>query len=155
MKYKFIKLLQQAHAGELAAYYAYQGHWESLSNPLERDMVKYIQKEELDHIHQTETMLYLMGAEPSTTRDLIFTVIGKTFSKLCKITGRFLPMYGALLIEKIGVSNYNEMARLACKLSLFPFVTMLQDMEQTEKEHEEYFLAAVQGKQGNLTNKIE
>lgn len=139
MKNKFIKMLQHAHAGELAAYYAYQGHWESLKNPKERAMVKWIQEEELEHVKEIEKMLYLMKAQPSKYRDFIFTVIGKTLSKLCKVTGYFMPMVGALLIEKIGVANYKEMIKVACKLHLFPFVKTLHSMWQTEIEHEEYF----------------
>lgn len=43
---QFIYVLKGAYSGELAAAYAYRGHWRSLKNPLERGKVQEIEIEE-------------------------------------------------------------------------------------------------------------
>jgi demethoxyubiquinone hydroxylase (CLK1/Coq7/Cat5 family) len=46
---KLVEILQLAYSGELAAAYAYNGHWHSLVDPAERARVKTIEEEELHH----------------------------------------------------------------------------------------------------------
>jgi rubrerythrin len=46
---KLINILQLAYSGELAAAYAYRGHWHSLSDPDDRAQVKKIEEEEWHH----------------------------------------------------------------------------------------------------------
>src|ERR1700674_5966513 len=102
---EFIKMLQQAHAGELAAYYAYEGHWRSLKDQKQRDAIKSIQKDELDHIRYLKTLLDVYDAQPSRIRDFIFTMVGKSASLMCYIAGWYFPMSGARFIENIGAVN--------------------------------------------------
>lgn len=136
---KFIKQLQDAHAGEIGAYYAYGGHWKAVSDPAQRMMIRFIQKEELEHIRTLDLMLYLLRATPNQRKDTVFTVIGKTLGYLCKWTGYFMPMWGAKVIERIGVNNYKKMSATASKLQLHDFAQTLGEMYQIELEHEEYF----------------
>lgn len=136
---KFIKQLQNAHAGEIGAYYAYGGHWKAVSDPAQREMIRFIQKEELEHIRALDLMLYILRAAPNQRRDTVFTVIGKTLGYLCKWTGYFMPMWGAMFMEKIGVSSYKEMSIEASKLQWHDFAVQLGEMHQTELDHEEYF----------------
>lgn len=116
---KLTKMLQHAHAGETAAFHAYEGHIKSVRHPETKEAIRKVQKEELDHIRMTWFMLHELGAEPNKFQDLLFTMIVKTLSVLCRVTGYFAPMYGALLIEKIGVNNYKEMAEEARSKRLF------------------------------------
>jgi len=44
-----IGILQLAYSGELAASYAYQGHWKSVGNPEEKDRIRAIEQEEWEH----------------------------------------------------------------------------------------------------------
>ena len=44
-----IRILQNAHAGEVAAAYAYRGHWKSLRESPEKARIKEIEAEEWDH----------------------------------------------------------------------------------------------------------
>lgn len=133
-------MLQQAHAGELAAYYAYEGHWRSLSDPRQREAVQKIQYEERDHIRYLKTMLDVYKSQPSKIRDFIFTMIGKTASFLCYITGWYLPMAGARFIENIGAVNYNVMSKKAKSLGLHETARALKMMGIMEDRHEKYFL---------------
>ena len=44
-----IEILQLAYSGELAAAYAYRGHWKSVSDPEERHRIEEIENEEWHH----------------------------------------------------------------------------------------------------------
>jgi demethoxyubiquinone hydroxylase (CLK1/Coq7/Cat5 family) len=46
---QLITTLQLAYSGELAAGYAYRGHWHSVSDPHERERIKKIEDEEWHH----------------------------------------------------------------------------------------------------------
>lgn len=137
---KFIKLLQNAHSGELAAYYAYEGHWKSVSDLSERIKIQLIQIDELKHQVCISIMLMELGAKPNKVRDFVFSTIGKTLSVLCRVTGWFLPMWGALFIEKIGIINYEELAKEAEKENKPTYAVILREMGEVEKQHANYFI---------------
>ena len=44
-----VRLLRLAYSGELAAAYAYAGHWRSVRDPVEREEIRRIECEELEH----------------------------------------------------------------------------------------------------------
>jgi rubrerythrin len=136
---KLVKMLQKAHAGELAASIAYQGHWESVSDPEQREMIKKIQADEIEHLHVVRKMLEYLGYQPNKTRDTIFMVIGHTLGFLCKYTGWLMPMQGALLIEKIGVSNYYEMLELSLYTGHSELALTFMHLMAKEEKHKEYF----------------
>ena len=46
---RLIRVLQNAYSGELAAGYAYRGHWKSLRDPAERERSRIIEAEEWHH----------------------------------------------------------------------------------------------------------
>ncbi len=132
-------MLQNAHAGEIAAYRAYEGHWRSLKNIEESAQVKLIQKEELEHIHLIEEFLEDLGAKPNKFLDFIFSLIGRFLSAGCYVSGYFAPMYVARIIERIGKNNYNLMADEAHRLGLYTMCLFLRDMSEVEEDHEKYF----------------
>lgn len=136
---KLVKLLQKAHAGELGAYHAYQGHWESVSDPEEQLEIQLIQEEELQHAYNVKRMLGHLGAKPSTLRDNTFVLLGRVLSFLCRWTGWFIPMYGALAIEQLGVVNYREILRIALKEGHPELALTLLRLASTEEEHRIYF----------------
>lgn len=141
-----IKMLQHAHSGETAAYHAYAGHIKSVSDPKLKEGLQKIQKDELDHVRMAWFMLHELGAKPNPLQDTVFTVIGKVLSFMCRITGYFAPMYGALLIEKVGVNNYRAIAEEARSKRLFEMHAALVDMKNTEEEHLKFFKTCLEQK---------
>lgn len=136
---KLVKALQDAHAGELAAYYAYQGHWESLKDPSERAALQEIQQDELEHIIFLSHYLEKMGFKTSRVKDFTWTCIGKTIGALCHVTGWYLPMRIAGLMERIGTKSYIEISAIAKAEGHEILAKKLLDMAEVEKRHEEFF----------------
>lgn len=146
MSVKLIRMLQSAHAGELAAFYAYEGHWKSLKSDSEREAIKKIQREEMEHIKLTEVFLEGLRAKPSPIKDYIFTKIGKTIGFLCHWTGWTLPMKVAGLMEKIGAYSYKNIAKEAWASKNHQIVKTLNRMQTVEIQHEDYFNGLLRGK---------
>lgn len=142
---QLIKSLQKAHAGEWAAYYAYDGHMESLESPEDRIHLMVIRTEELNHILWTQKFLKTLGASPQPFRNLLFMTIGKVLSALCHVTGYRLPMLGARIMETVGVTNYREMALTAAEEGLQLMSVKLMHMAAQEKAHELWFQEKLNG----------
>src|SRR5438132_9474118 len=92
---KLIATLQLAYSGELAAAFAYRGHWHSVSSQDERDAIRSIEEDEWRHRKLVGEMLAALGAEPSQRREQRAAIIGRTLGLLCHVTGWLAPMYGA------------------------------------------------------------
>lgn len=43
---RLVRILQNAYSGELAAGFAYRGHWKSVTDPLEKTRIQQIENEE-------------------------------------------------------------------------------------------------------------
>jgi len=138
-------MLQKAHAGEMGAYFAYGGHIASLKEDSEEfETISEIQLDEWQHHEIIQKILTKLNARRSRSRDTVFTVIGVGLGVLCHVTGWFLPMKGALLIEKIGAAGYVEIMNEAI-LTGFPDIAMiLLGMAAKEEEHREYFLQCLE-----------
>ena len=108
---KLIAILQLAYSGELAAAYAYRGHWHSLTNAADRTQVKKIEEEEWHHRELVGEMLHSLGAGPNKRRELRATLVGRTLGLLCHVTGWFAPMYGAGRLESRNIVEYETAAR--------------------------------------------
>lgn len=140
-----IALLQKAHAGELAAAYAYCGHSNSLRDPDERRQVRKIEDEEWHHRHQVAEMLAQLGSHPQPVRELRASLVGRTLSFLCRFSGWFLPMYMAGKLERRNIREYEEAARYARGSGREEFLPCLLAMAEVEWEHEQYFRSKVLG----------
>ena len=103
-----IRILQNAHAGELAAAFAYRGHWKSLSESDEKKQIKIIETEEWIHRENVRKWLTELGAEPRKLREAVFWTIGRTLGVLCFVSGWFLPMYFAGRLESQNILEYEE-----------------------------------------------
>ena len=90
-----VTILRLAYSGELAAAYAYRGHWRSVRDELTRVRIREIENEEWHHRRLVGTMLAQIGRKPSRIREIRAFLIGRTLGALCHITGWFAPMYGA------------------------------------------------------------
>jgi len=142
---QLVHILQAAYSGELAAAYAYRGHWKSLSSPLERERIQQIENEEWVHREKVGLMLARLGAAPVKTREVRMLVIGRAIGLSCHFIGWFLPMYFAGRIENSNVKEYESAAFHACKLGLIEFESELRIMASVEKEHEIFFMQMVAG----------
>src|SRR5439155_15636797 len=143
---KLIRVLQDAHAGELAAAYAYRAHWKSLRRrPLPRAEVKRIEGTEWHHRGLVFEMLVALGARPRRARELLMGSIGRFFGLLCFVSGFFGPMYAAGRLEAMNVEQYRTGRENASLLGLDAFADQLEAMRVEEDRHERFFGNQVRG----------
>ena len=140
---RLVTILQLAYSGELAAAYAYRGHWKSLSDPGERARVREIEEEELHHRRLVGEMLKSLAAAPDKRRELRATVVGRTLGFLCHLSGWLAPMYGAGRLESKNIVEYETAARYARDCGRAEFVDCLLTMSEVEWEHEAFFRSCV------------
>lgn len=140
-----IQILQSAYSGELAAGFAYRGHWNSLKNANECAAIQKIEHEEWVHRKRVGEMLDSLGAAPLKYQEAKFWLIGRTIGLACHLIGWFLPMYFAGRLESGNVVEYEVAASHAGALGLMEFEADLLVMAGVEKEHEIFFLNAVTG----------
>jgi len=134
-----IKLLQMAYSGELAAAYAYRGHWQSVRNADERTHIQEIEEEEWHHRRQVGEMLQALGSGPKRGREWRAACLGRTLGVLCRITPWLVPMYGAGKLESRNVREYETAARHALDCGRAEWIDCLLTMAEVEWEHEHYF----------------
>lgn len=134
-----IQVLRSAYSGELAAGFAYAGHWRSVKDSRERERIREIEAEEWHHRELVGGLLVKLGASPSRTREVIFRAIGRTLGPLCSWSGWLAPMYGAGWLESHNIVEYEIAAQLARESGHDDFVECLLEMAEVEWEHERYF----------------
>ncbi|HYJ85221.1 MAG TPA: ferritin-like domain-containing protein [Pyrinomonadaceae bacterium] len=140
---KLINILQLAYSGELAAAYAYRGHWHSVSDAEERARIEQIENEEWHHRRLVGEMLQKLGAQPNQRRERRALIIGRSLGFLCHLTGWLAPMYGAGRLESHNIREYETAARYARDCGREEFVDCLLTMAEVEWEHEKYFRSRV------------
>ena len=138
-----IRILQNAYSGEVAAAYAYRGHWRSLKEGAERSRIKEIEAEEWDHRRRVGEWLCGLNAKPRAARDKVFWTIGRMLGLTCHLSGWFLPMYFAGRLESGNVEEYEDAAAFARELGMNDCVDDLLDMARVEGEHEAFFRQVV------------
>ncbi len=138
-----IRILQNAHAGELAAAFAYRGHWRSLRESAEKTHIKKIEAEEWAHRANVRKWLEKLGAKPNDRREKIFWTIGKTIGTACYVSGWFFPMYFAGRLESQNVQEYVAAAEFARELEMPECAEEMIEMSVTEQEHEDFFRQTV------------
>jgi hypothetical protein len=142
---KLIRQLQGACSGELAAGFAYRGHWKSVRDPGERERIRIIEEEEWHHRQLVLGLLRELGAKPRPLREAIFWVIGRTLGALCPVSGWFFPMWGAGRLERGNIVEYELAAVLAAQCGHEGMIDCLLTMAEVEWEHELYFRERVLG----------
>lgn len=140
---KLIAILQGAYSGELAAAYAYRGHWHSVSAADERESIRTIEEDEWRHRKLVGEMLTALGGAPNKTRETRATLIGRTLGFLCHVTGWLAPMYGAGKLESRNVVEYETAARYARDSGQTELIDCLLEMAEVEWDHEKYFRSQV------------
>ncbi|HYM61607.1 MAG TPA: ferritin-like domain-containing protein [Thermoanaerobaculia bacterium] len=142
---KLIRLLQNAHAGELAAGWAYRGHANSVRSDTERARIREIEADEWHHRELVAGMLRQLGARPRPARELTLHCIGKTIAFLCHVGGWFMPMYGAGRLERHNIVEYEDAAIYAAASGHQEMIDCLLTMAEVEWEHERYFRERIVG----------
>jgi rubrerythrin len=142
---RLVRQLQGACSGELAAGYAYRGHWRSLRAGAVRDRIQLIEQEEWHHRDLVHGLLGDLGAAPNRVREAIFYAIGLTIGMLCRVGGRFIPMYGAGRLERWNVIEYETAAEYAVGCGHEEMIECLLRMADVEREHERFFREQVEG----------
>jgi rubrerythrin len=140
---QLVDILQSAYSGELAAAYAYRGHWKSLKDLTEKEGVYQIEDEEWAHRRGVKRMLDELGFSPQRTREVVMWLVGRAVGVACHVTGRFMPMYFAGLLERGNVREYEEAARCAEQLGLWGFKAELLSMAEAERRHELFFMTTI------------
>ena len=140
-----IRILQHAYSGEVAAAYAYRGHWKSLKDCPEKEHIKRIEDEEWDHRRRVGEWLEKLGAKPRSVREKVFWTIGRSLGLICFISPWFMPMYFAGRLESQNSTEYEDAATFAKELEMPQCVEDLLDMARVEVEHEVFFRNVVTG----------
>jgi demethoxyubiquinone hydroxylase (CLK1/Coq7/Cat5 family) len=138
-----IRILQNAYSGELAAAYAYRGHWKSLKESNEKTHIKKIEAEEWAHRANVARWLEALGAKPKKFRDAVFWTIGRSLGVSCYVSGWFFPMYFAGRLESQNVLEYVEAAEFADELGMKECSEEMMEMSRVEAEHEIFFRQTV------------
>jgi demethoxyubiquinone hydroxylase (CLK1/Coq7/Cat5 family) len=139
------ELLQKAYSGEMAAAFAYRGHWKSLKLQPEITRIKQIEEEEWVHRKNIGRMLWHLDLAPSRLKEVKSWIIGRVIGLGCHMLGWFWPMYFAGRLERANTEEYGTAASYARELGLSEFEAELLGMSAVEKEHEMYFLGVVSG----------
>jgi hypothetical protein len=142
---RLIRQLQNAYSGELAAAFAYRGHWHSVSDAGERTRIHQIEVEEWHHRDLVGGLLRDLGAKPRRMRETVFYVIGRVLGVMCHVSGWFAPMYGAGRLERHNIVEYEDAAQFAQACGREDFIDCLLTMAEVEWEHELYFRSRVMG----------
>jgi len=139
-----IRILQNAYSGELAAAYAYRGHWRSLKKSSdEREKIKQIEAEEWTHRREVGKWLEVLEAKPRKIKEAILWTIGRSLGAACHISGWFFPMYFAGRLESGNVKEYEDAAAFAKELEMPQCFDELMEMARVEQVHEDFFRAVV------------
>ncbi len=141
---ELVAVLRLAYSGELAAGYAYHGHWKSVADPEERERIRTIEDEEWHHRRLVGEMLAGLGERPSAWCEARAYLIGRILGALCHVSGWFAPMYGAGRLESRNVKEYEDAARHAEACGRGELVECLLGMAEVEWEHEAYFRTKVE-----------
>ena len=140
---KLVLLLQLAYSGELAAAYAYRGHWNSVRDANERASIRSIEEDEWRHRKLVGEMLAGLAAGPNKWREWRARIIGRVLGLMCHFTGRLAPMYGAGKLESRNIREYETAAAHARDCDRADLIDCLLEMAEVEWEHELYFRSRV------------
>lgn len=141
---KLVAILQLAYSGELAAGYAYRGHWHAVSDIDEKRSIQTIENDEWCHRKLVGEMLSSLDAAPLKWRELRATIMGRALGLLCHVTGWLAPMYGAGRLESGNIREYEAAARYARDCDRADLIDCLLEMAEVEWDHELYFRSQVQ-----------
>lgn len=139
---ELVTLLQMAYSGERAAAYAYLGHRRSLrrsKHAPERDMLRRVLIDEIQHRRVVRRLLHTLGAAGDARRERKMRRIGLAIGAFCQVGGWYAPMYGAGKLERGNIVEYEVAARLAHLAGHVEMVDRLLHLAEVEWDHERLF----------------
>jgi hypothetical protein len=142
---KLTRILALAYSGEMAAAYAYRGHWRAARDPEERERIRAIEHDEWRHRREVGAMLRALSGRPRLWREIRAWLVGRVLGALCRISGWFLPMYAAGKLEGRNVVEYETAARYAMGSGRPDLAECLIVMAEVEWDHQAYFRGKVEG----------
>lgn len=128
-----------AYSGELGAIRAYVGHRHALRDATQKLAVRRILEDEIRHRRRVGEMLEVLGLAPDPYREWKMTAVGRTISFVCHVSGWFVPMWGAGMLEAQNIVEYEHAARLARLAGLAEWVEDFLHLAEVEWDHELYF----------------
>lgn len=134
-----VRLLQEAYSGEMAAAFAYRGHWKSVRDPAKRATILKIEREEWHHRQIVGKMLEALRVKPVWWKEAKSWLVGRALGPLCFVSGHFLPMYFAWKLEVKNVNEYDAAVRHADACHHSELIPELRQMSAVEQEHEQFF----------------
>ena len=140
---KLVKILQLAYSAEMAAAYAYRGHWHSVRDQEERAQIEQIENDEWHHRELVGEMLRELETAPRRINELRANILGRTLGLLCHLSGWLAPMYGAGRLESGNIVEYEIAAGYARDCGKEHFIDCLLGMAEVEWDHEQYFRSRV------------
>jgi hypothetical protein len=141
-----VHLLQDAHAGELAAAHAYRGHWRSIRHDSAvRAAIARVEQAEWNHRSLVTALLEELGARPRIRREVVMWMVGRFFGLLCFVTFHFPSMYAAGRLEALSVAQYDLAGLHARRLGLRHVVGVLRSIREEEARHEMFFANQCRG----------
>ena len=100
--------------------------------------------DEIRHRAALGEMLEQLGTGPSRAREARALLIGGTLALLCRVSGWYLPMYGAGRLERGNIREYERAARHARDSGEARWIECLLEMAEVEWEHERFFREKVE-----------
>jgi hypothetical protein len=141
-----IDLLKQAYSAEKAAAFAYQGHAGSVTDLIDKKLIRQVELDEWNHRREVLEIMQEYHIPISKYYEVRFYIIGKVISYSCYFIGWFMPYYFAGRLESGNVCEYFRMMQYFHELGITKHNTVLYEMGIKEKEHEIYFLSKIQNK---------
>lgn len=120
-----------------------RGHWKSVRDPADAERIRQIEAEEWHHRELVGGLLRELGAAPDPLRERRSAVVGRVLGLLCHVSGWFLPMYGAGMLESRNIVEYEDAARYTVACGRPHMLDCLLSMAEVEWEHEAYFRSRV------------
>jgi demethoxyubiquinone hydroxylase (CLK1/Coq7/Cat5 family) len=141
---RLVEILRLAYSGELAAALAYHGHARSVRDAEERRRIEEIEADEIRHRAALGEMLEQLGTRASRAREVRALVVGRSLALLCRVSGWYVPMYGAGRLERGNIREYERAARYARDSGEARWIECLLEMAEVEWEHERFFRERVE-----------
>ena len=141
---KLVKLLKTAYSAEKAASLAYIGHAKSVKNTEHKKAIKQIELDEWEHRAEVLKIMQQYDIKASKWLEFKFHIIGQTIAISCFVIGKFMPYYFAGVLESGNVCEYFVMMKYFRSLGITEHDEILYEMASKEKEHEVFYLKAVE-----------
>jgi demethoxyubiquinone hydroxylase (CLK1/Coq7/Cat5 family) len=135
----FHGLLRLTYSSEKGAALAYRGHARAVRDPVDREAIEQIERDEWHHRELLLPEMAVRGVRPWWVLEMFFWAMGSTIGLCCRVWGEWASAKGASMFEVNGVSEYTRLAALARGLGQDAFAEKMDAMAEQEVAHQAYF----------------